>query len=168
MKILKSTLEDINDIFKLYDDATSYQKKVNNKSWRGFSRSLVEQEIDENRHFKIIEGKELACTFLIAFKNPVIWEDAGHDNAIYLHRIATNSNFRGQGYVKKIVAWTIQYAKEKNIDFVRLDTHSGNEKINTYYKSCGFTYKGIKSIEWTSDLPEHYKDGPFSLFEIAL
>lgn len=168
MKILKSTIADIDNIFKVYDDATSYQKTVNNKSWRGFDRALVEKEINENRHFKIMEGNELACTFLIAFNNPVIWKDTGLDKAIYLHRIATNSNFRGRGYVKKIVDWTIQYAKEKNLDFVRLDTHSGNERINTYYKGCGFTYKGVKSIEWTADLPEHYKDGPFSIFEIKL
>jgi tRNA A37 threonylcarbamoyladenosine biosynthesis protein TsaE len=68
----------------------------------------------------------------------------------------------------KIIDWTKKYAKENDKEYIRLDTHSGNERINKYYTSCGFTYKGISTIEWTSELPEHYKEGSFSLFEIKL
>ena len=168
MKIQKSTIEDIDEIFKLYEHATSYQKTVGIKNWRGFDRALVEKEITENRHFIIKEGDSIACTFLVAFKNITIWEDFGADNSIYLHRIATNPEFRGRSYVKHILNWSINYAKEHNLSFIRLDTHGGNDRINKYYKSCGFTYKGLKSIEYTNDLPEHYKDGPFSLFEIKM
>ena len=168
MKIVNSTIKDIDQIFKIYDDATSYQKDVGKKSWKGFDKELIEKEISEKRHFVIIDDGEVACTFLIAFSNPTIWNDKGEDNSIYLHRIATKTNFRGRSYVKKIVDWSVEYAKELNKSFVRLDTHSGNERINDYYKKCGFTYKGISTIEWTADLPEHYKDGPFSIFEIVL
>ncbi len=168
MEILQSTSEDIDAILYLYEDATAYQRTVGKKSWKGFDRALVEKEINEKRHFKIVDEGELACTFLIAFNNPIIWKDSGDDNAIYLHRIATKANFRGRSYVKKIVDWSIEYGKDLNKSFVRLDTHSGNDKINDYYKSCGFKYKGMSSILWTEDLPEHYKDGPFSIFEIKL
>jgi hypothetical protein len=49
-----------------------------------------------------------------------------------------------------------------------MDTTSGNEKLNQYYISCGFTYQGITSIDWSNELPEHYKHNTFSLFEINL
>lgn len=168
MEITNSTLDDIPAIFKLYDEATSYQKVVNNKSWQGFERELIEQEIEESRHFVIKEDDEVACTFLIAFKNPTLWNDEGLDRAIYLHRIATNPKFRGRSYVQKIVDWAIDYAKENNLSFVRLDTHSGNDRLNQHYIRCGFAYQGITSIEWTPDLPAHYQDGPFSLFELEV
>lgn len=168
MTITNSTPKDIDTIFKLYDAATAYQKTVNNKSWSGFEQVLVEKEINENRHFKIMEGDEMACTFVITFSDPIIWKNSEEDKAIYLHRIATNPNFRGRGYIKKIVEWSIAYARKNEMDFIRMDTHSGNERLNRHYISSGFTYKGISSIEWTNDLPEHYKDGPFSLFEIVL
>lgn len=168
MKIQQSTLEDIDAIFERYEDATIYQKQVGVKSWKGFDRASVEKEIIENRHFKIMEGDVLACTFLIAFNNPVIWQDNGEDKAIYIHRIATNPNYRGRSYVKQIVAWALSFGKENKLSFIRLDTHSGNERINQYYEKCGFIFKGIRAIQWTDDLPIHYKDGPFSLFEIQL
>lgn len=168
MKIRNSKSTDIPVIFELYDAATAYQKTVNNKSWRGFERAMVENEMLENRHFVITEGDEVACTFLIAFNNQTLWKDAGADQSIYIHRVATNPKFRGRSYVQKIVEWTVQYAKNNKLAFVRLDTHSGNERLNAHYLNCGFTYKGICTIDWTEDLPAHYQDGPFSLFEIEL
>ena len=168
MIILKSKPEDIDAIFKIYDEATAYQKTVTKKSWRGFERTLIEREITENRHFVIKEEEEIACTFVITFDDKIIWKEASLEPSIYIHRIATNPDFRGRNYVKKIIDWTVNYAKENDKLYVRLDTHSGNERINAYYESCGFAYKGISEIEWTSDLPEHYKEGSFSLFEIKI
>lgn len=168
MQILPTTLSDLPRIFELYDEATSLQKEVGIKSWQGFESELVKKEILENRHFKIVDENTISCIFLIAFNNPLIWKDLGDDKAIYLHRVATSTAFRGRSYMKKIVAWAIDYAKQNNLKFVRLDTHSGNANLTKYYESCGFTDMGIRSITWTPDLPVHYKDGPFSIFEIEL
>lgn len=168
MNIIPSTLPDINDIFAIYDSATVYQKKLKNKGWQGFERTLIAQEINEQRHFKIMENNDIACTFVIAFSDPTIWKNAQDEKAIYLHRIATHPNFRGRGYINKIIAWAKEYATKKNIDFIRMDTHSGNEQLNAHYIRSGFTHIGIRDVEWTNDLPEHYKTGPFSLFEIKL
>ena len=95
-------------------------------------------------------------------------ERADSDPSVYIHRIATHPDFRGRNYVQKIVDWVIEFGKEKDLQFVRLDTTSGNEPLNQYYIKCGFTYKGISQIEWTADLPEHYKEGSFALFEIQI
>ena len=54
------------------------------------------------------------------------------------------------------------------INFIRLDTTSGNEKLTNYYIQCGFTYLGDQECVITDLLPAHYKNGPFSLFEIKL
>jgi ribosomal protein S18 acetylase RimI-like enzyme len=168
MEFLKTTAKDIDAVFAIYNEATSYQKTVNNKSWRGFEKALIEKEIAEDRHFIIKEGDEIACTFVFTFNDLIIWKEASADPAVYIHRIATNPKFRGRSYVTKIIEWTKAYAKENGKTYIRLDTHSGNERINKYYMSCGFDYKGISTIEWTSELPEHYKEGSFSLFEIKL
>ena len=168
MKFLKTVNEDIDAVFDIYNEATAYQKTVNIKSWRGFEKSLIEKEIEENRHFIIREEDEIACTFVLTFNDLIIWKEAAADPAVYIHRIATNPKFRGRSYVKKIIEWVKTYAKENGKTYIRLDTHSGNERINKYYTSCGFDYKGISVIEWTAELPEHYKEGSFSLFEIKL
>lgn len=168
MDIIKSHLKDIDAIFELYDAATAFQAQVGTNTWKGFKREMIEKEISEKRHFIIQDENQISATFVLTFSDPLIWKEANKDPSVYIHRIATHPNFRGRSYVKKIVEWVIQYAKENKLQFVRLDTTSGNELLNQYYMNCGFTYKGVSEIEWTSDLPEHYKAGSFALFEIKL
>lgn len=168
MKIELSTREDIDTIFSLYDEGTRYQKAVAKKHWQGFERALVEREIDEKRQWKIVTDGAVACVFAIAFSDPLIWQEKNSAPAIYLHRIATNPVFYGNGYVKHIIAWAKDYALQHGKSFIRMDTGSGNERLNNYYVSCGFKYLGVTEISDTDDLPDHYKGGTSSLFEISL
>lgn len=168
MEIIKSQTNDIDAIFELYDAATAFQAEVGTNTWQGFEREMVEKEITEERHFIIKDENQISATFVLTFSDPIIWKEADKEPAVYVHRIATHPNFRGRSYVQKIVNWVIEYAAEKKLQFVRLDTTSGNKLLNQYYIKCGFTYKGDSEIEWNSDLPEHYKAGSFALFEIEL
>jgi RimJ/RimL family protein N-acetyltransferase len=168
MLIANSTAADINTIFHLYDEAVKFQKTVFNKQWQGFERDLIETEIAENRQWKIVSGGEVACIFAITFNDPLIWKEKDKDAAIYIHRIVTNPQFRGGGYVREIVKWAKEYAKNMGKNFVRMDTWGDNEKLRDYYISCGFEYLGITEMKNTEGLPKHYQDLSLSLFEIEV
>jgi len=168
LSIVNSTQEDIEAIFALYDTATAYQKMFTKKHWKGFERTLVETEISEHRQFKIVMHDQIVCAFVITFSDPYIWQEKGIEPAIYIHRIATHPDYHGNGFVKEIVNWATQYATKIRIKYIRLDTTSGNDKLTNYYIRCGFTYLGNQECILTDDLPAHYKDGLFSLFEIKL
>ena len=73
MQIENSTPSDFNRIFELYDAAVEFQKTVFNKQWQGFEPSLVNQEIAENRQWKIVIDGEIACIFAITFNDFSIW-----------------------------------------------------------------------------------------------
>ena len=63
MRIVNSELNDIQAIFKLYEDCTAYQKTKFQKHWPIFDFSLIETEIKEGRHWKIIENNIITCIF---------------------------------------------------------------------------------------------------------
>lgn len=168
MTILNSELTDIDAIFHLYDEATKHQKTVALKHWQGFDRSLIEQEIEEKRQWKIIVEDEIACVFATTFDDIHIWGEKNDDPSVYIHRIATNPKFRGYHFVKNIVAWAKQYAVSNDKLFVRMDTGSGNDKLNKYYISCGFNYLGVVELGDAQELPIHYRNGGSSLFEISI
>nr|WP_084407048.1 GNAT family N-acetyltransferase [Pedobacter panaciterrae] len=168
MEILNSQPEDIDLIFSLYEQGTAYQKTVAEKHWKGFDRGMVMDEIRHGRQYKIMIDGQVACIFCISFSDPHIWLERNKDPAIYLHRIATDSSFRRRGLVKNIVEWVTQYARKNHKRFIRMDTGSGNEKLNSYYVGCGFRYLGITQLNNTDGLPDHYKAGSSSLFEIDI
>ncbi|MFT3908364.1 MAG: GNAT family N-acetyltransferase [Ferruginibacter sp.] len=167
MEICLCTPNDIETIFQLYRDGTAYQKQLGKKHWKGFERTLIETEINEHRQWKIMIDDEVACVFAITFSDPVLWKERNADPAIYIHRIAAHRSFRGNGFVKFIVEWAKQYAKANSKQFIRMDTGSGNDKLNEYYMCCGFNYLGIVEYDDKGDLPAHYS-GSTSLFEIRV
>lgn len=166
--ILNSIPADIDTIFSLYDDAVAYQKTKFNKHWLPFDRTMVEKEIEESRQWKILEDDAVACIFAIAYEDPFIWGEKNADPAIYIHRIVTSPSFKGRNYVKKIIEWAKDHARQKEKKFIRMDTWGDNEELISYYKNCGFDYLGSITPAATENLPKHYSSIFLGLFEIKL
>jgi ribosomal protein S18 acetylase RimI-like enzyme len=165
MEILNTTINDLDTIFQFFDAAIAYQKKNGFELWPTFERKLIETEIAEKRHWKIIEDGKIACVFSVMYNDPVIWLEKDKDPAVYLHRIAVNPEFRGKGMVRKIKDWALKHAKEMNKKFLRMDTWGNNEHIRNYYIRCGFHYIGQQYLTKTEGLPEHYGGNVLSLFQ---
>jgi ribosomal protein S18 acetylase RimI-like enzyme len=169
MVIKNVTITDIGEVFKFYKIASEYQtakKKV--VVWPDFERAMVETEIAENRQFKLLINNEIACIWAITFSDKQIWEERNKDTAVYIHRIATDPKFRGNNFVADIVTWAKEYVKQKNIQFIRLDTLGNNIKLIAHYKSAGFDFLGLFNLKNTDRLPDHYQLAPVCLFEINL
>ena len=167
IQVINSQISDIETIFQFYDMAIAHQKKVFNKHWQGFSRSLVETEIAENRQYKILVKGEVACIFAVTFEDKLIWGDQDVDS-IYIHRIVTHPEFRGYSFVKEIIKWAKAFAPLNGIKYIRMDTWADNEKLLAYYTDCGFDYVGVVTMQETEGLPKHYEGISLSLFEIKV
>jgi len=169
MTIKNVSIVDIDEIFRLYKIASEYQREKKKVIvWPNFDRNMVETEITEKRQFKMLIENEVVCIWAITFNDEQIWEEKNKDSAIYIHRIATSPNFRGKKMVAKIVDWAKQFADEKKIQFIRLDTLGNNTRLIEHYKEAGFDFLGMHTLKNTSNLPEHYQEAPVCLFEIDL
>lgn len=167
IEVKNSQLSDIDVVFDFYDMAIAHQKKVFNKHWQGFSRELVQTEIQENRQYKILVNGKTACVFAVSFTDQLIWSIRDHDS-IYIHRIVTHPDFRGYSFVKEIIKWAKKYASENDIKYIRMDTWADNEKLLEYYTGCGFEYVGVVHLQKSEGLPKHYEGISLSLFEIIV
>ena len=168
MQILNSTLNDTDEIFRLYKMATDFQKTKYIVQWPEFKRSLIETEITENRQWKIVIDGQVACVWATTFSDPQIWEEKNIDPSVYIHRIATNPAFRGQNLVGNIIAWAKEHAAENNKTYVRLDTVGENTGLINHYQKFGFEYLGLHSLKNTDELPAHYHNAAVSLFELSV
>ena len=168
MLVQHSDIKDIETIFSLYRAAVDYQRMNGYNLWPEFERGLIENEISEGRHYKITQGNEIACVFSIVYSDPVIWEEKDKEPAVYLHRITSNSAFKGRGLMNLITGWAREHARQNQKKFIRMDTWGDNEKLKTYYVNCGFTYLNQRSLPQPNPLPQHYWGSTLSLFEIKL
>lgn len=166
--IIQSEPGDMDVIFSLFDAAIAYQKKKGYDLWPQFSREMIEHEIKEGRHWKIMDGQDVACVFSVLYNDPVIWKEKDMDPSVYLHRIAVNPLHKGKGIMKQIRQWAIEHARENNKHYVRMDTWGNNEVLRNYYISCGFHYIGQQQLQNTDGLPAHYGGDHLSLFQIEV
>ena len=161
--------EDVDDILSLYSAARNLQTQKGMVVWPLFEKDLVVKEINEQRQWKLLIDNVIACNWAITFADKEIWGAKDKNDAIYIHRIATNPGFRGNRYIDSIVNWAKEYATQKGKRFVRLDTLGNNTKLIEHYTSAGFHFLGIFKLADTSRLPGHYQREPdCCLFEIPL
>ena len=156
MTIINSTLGDLDTIFSLYETATNYQKTKFNRWWQPFDRTMVLQEIEQGRQWKILIEGEIACIFAIAFEDPEIWGARNNDPSIYIHRIVTAPAFKGRNIMHHIIAWAKEYARTHHKQYIRMDTWGDNDELVNYYVKCGFTLLGTITPAESGELRAHY------------
>ena len=168
-KIENCIINDIDEILSLYESARDLQTKKEMVVWPIFEKTFIEKEIKEQRQWKLLIDNIIVCNWAITFSDKEIWEGKDKNNSIYIHRIVTNPGFRGNRYIDSIVSWAKEYAKQRNKQFVRLDTLGNNTRLIEHYTSAGFHFLGMFELTDTSNLPGHYqKENNCCLFEIDL
>jgi len=166
--ICPSTRDDLSTIQQRYAEATALQANKGMTQWPVIDEETILRELDEGRQWKLQINGEMACVWVVAYEDPLIWGERGHDLAVYLHRIATAPAHRGQGLVAHIVAWAREQCQRNGLRYIRLDTVGYNPGLIKHYTSHGFTHLGPVALASTEGLPGHYNDGDTYLFEIDL
>jgi len=165
IKIERSTLTDIPSIENLYASAVQFQKQKQAVPWGNIDNTQIAQEINQGRQYKLVVDEEIATVWVYNFSDPEIWQEKNKDNAIYIHRIATNPKFRGQHMVEHVFSFTENYAKEQGFSLMRLDTAGYNSGLIKLYTKNGFNFLGTTRIIDSTHLPSHYEDVDICLFE---
>ena len=165
MEISNSEVNDLEVIFDLYARATKYMISKNQVSWPEFPRELIEDEIKDQRQWKLTIDSEIAGIWATALDDELIWGKKNNEPSVYLHRIAINPAFRGRNLVKEIVLWADDYCRVNELKYVRMDTVGFNEGLIKHYKRNGFEFLGVRPLESTEGLPAHYKQGDVCFFE---
>jgi len=166
MQFQHSTTADLDEIFRLFDSAIVYQQQNGYELWPHFSREMIEREMAEKRHWKIVDGNTIACIFSVLYNDPLIWgEERDREPSVYLHRIAVNPACKGRRIMEHIKNWAIDHARQMSKKYVRMDTWGHNKNIRQYYISCGFEYLGQQHLS----RPEaHYGGSVLSLFQVKV
>ena len=167
-RILKTNIKDIPAVLELYREGIALQKSRGKVHWPDFTAEYVREEINNGCHYKIMYGRRLAAVFSIVYNEPVIWEDPPGEKAVYLHRMAVHSRFRGNGLFGLVKDWMLEEARSRKVTAIRLDTWSESKGLTAYYQKAGFCLVGIRKIPETTELQDHYRNTELALFEMKL
>ena len=167
-EVTNTTLDDLEFVYWMYQEAIKYQKKNKYISWEEMDRDFLLKEIKNNQQFKMVKSSEIICVWGVVFSDPLIWREKDTGNSIFLHRAVVNPKYRGQRSFAKILNWAIDYCKQHSLDSIKMDTWSSNPDIIEFYKKYGFHVVEEYKTGNSKDLPKQHRNLDVTLLEYPI
>jgi predicted GNAT family N-acyltransferase len=168
INVSNTSLQDLEQIKWLFDEAIKLQSKNGYKVWESIDEIALQKDITNNLQFKIVKDENIVCIFSIQYNDPFIWQDKDQNDAIYLHRIVTSPNFKGQRLFEKVLTWAIGFAKQECKKFIRMDTWAANHQLIDYYQTFGFRFIENYKTTDTEELPLQNRNLNVALLELTI
>ncbi|TWI77915.1 Acetyltransferase (GNAT) family protein [Lacibacter cauensis] len=163
--IIHATADDLPVIYGLFEEAIRFQKANNFTGWKQYDKAFIKADIANGLLYKIVSDKDTACIFSICFSDALIWREREKGHALYLHRVVLNRKYAGTHMFGQVLAWAQQLAKERKLQFLRMDTWADNRKLIAYYQSFGFAVIETYTTPGTIELPVQHRNLHVALLE---
>jgi len=147
-----ANLEQLNEIYELYNSRTNWFKENNIKQW---SRYIIRHESEfpiaiENKNYYILKkNNEIIAGFELS-NNPGYFKDNGE--SLYLNKVVSKVGHKNIGIYIFMICKDI--AKNNNKKYLRLDCVKWNDKLNEIYEKHGFKLVGCGKSDYEYCLRE--------------
>jgi RimJ/RimL family protein N-acetyltransferase len=167
-RIVNTTREDESFIYWLFDQAIHYQQQNGYPAWKGYDKKALQAEIANGLQYKIVNGQDILGVFSITYNDPGTWGEFDTGKALFLHRTITNPDFKGRRIFEKIRNWAVQFAREKELNYIRMDTWADNQQLIAYYQNYGFRVVASRTTSDDPELPEQNRNLNVTLLEMTI
>jgi ribosomal protein S18 acetylase RimI-like enzyme len=89
-----------------------------------------------------VVADEAVATFVLVEDDPLFWRDIAPDESLFIHKIAVDRRFAGQGFGVQILDFAMAQAREHDKRFLRLDTDVRRAPVRALYERYGFVWAG--------------------------
>lgn len=145
--IRKARLDDIEEILQIVSETIEDMRKEGNPQWNETYPTKEHFSKDINSgHLYIYEiNKELAGFICInnienkEYKN-LVWSQ--NKQALVIHRFAVKRKYQRQKIGTKLMLFVEKYAREKSINYIKVDTNSTNIRMNALFKKLDYHFVG--------------------------
>lgn len=155
LKYRKSKLDDIENIMKIIKEAQNDLKIKKINQWQNGYPDIktIKKDILMGNSYVLEDDMNIIGTMALIFGNEPTYEyiDEGkwltEDKYAVIHRIAIKSTYKRNGIGKKIMGEAERLTLNKNINYIRIDTHRQNITMINFLKNLEFHYSGIIYLE---------------------
>jgi len=167
-EVRNTDINDLEKIFELFDHSIKYQERKGSPVWKNYDRNVIIRDIENKNQYKVVIESSIAIVFSVCYNDEIIWREMEQGDAIYLHRIVVNPEFKGRKLFGTILDWVIEHSKQKRLSRIRMDTWAANPAIIDYYKGFGFTFVENYTTPETPALPVHNRNLALTLLEYKI
>ncbi|MDU5261662.1 MAG: GNAT family N-acetyltransferase [Clostridium celatum] len=159
MKFRKTTVEDINNVMKIINEAKEYFRKNRVDQWQnGYPNSdTIYNDIKKNSSYVLESENKILATAMVSFEEDKTykkiyngeWLNSG--NYAVIHRIAVSEKVKGNGIASAIIKEVEILCKENRVNSIKIDTHKDNISMQKLLEKNDFKYCGIIYLDDESE-----------------
>lgn len=146
--IRKAAANDAETVIGILRDAAEWLINKGIHQWDFYltdeATSEVRQAIKAGTTYLVTDNDQPVVTFNLSQQqnelDASVWGNQD-DDALYLHRLAIDKNYRHQQIGKKLLEW-IQENCQAGSHVLRLDCVADNPGLNQFYVNAGFSFSG--------------------------
>ncbi len=163
--IVNTVADDLPIIIELFEHSIVYQEKHGYPVWKNYDQDAIRADIESINQYKVIVDGKIGMVFSVGYEDKIIWRELDCGNAVYLHRIVVNPACKGRKLFGLILEWSVEHAKQKGLNCVRMDTWASNANIISYYTGFGFSIIENYITPDSPQLPVHNRNLALTLME---
>jgi hypothetical protein len=168
IRIINTTPEDLPLVYWLFEQAIHYQRQHGYPAWKGYEKNGLRAEVDQLLQFKVVQYHHVLAIFSISYNDAATWGEWDTGRALFLHRIITHPQFKGQRIFEKVLDWARCTAREKGIAYIRIDTWTDNPAIIAFYEAYGFHIVAARTTPDSPELPEQNRHLRVTLMQLPV
>ncbi len=142
----RATVEDLGLVLDLLAEGARYARSLGIDQWpERFPEELIVSGIERDEVFVGVIGDMVVSTLSLTWSDEDFW--GSHDGqAGYVHRLAVNSERRGDGLGRRLLDWAQTEIDRANRNLLRLDCLASNAALRTWYETIRFVHQRDREL----------------------
>ncbi|AKL75321.1 GNAT family N-acetyltransferase [Bacillus velezensis] len=149
-RVTSARKDDAKEVMDLLMQAAEWLRDKGSNQWSGLLQGEdthnMREAIAQGYVFLFRQNEELAGVVMLLPEasgwDRRLWGDEGHEESVYLHRLAINRRFAGAGLGRTIMTWAETGVSCPGKTKIRLDCVSENKALQSFYSGMGYESKG--------------------------
>ncbi|AAK80697.1 ribosomal protein S18 acetylase RimI-like enzyme [Clostridium acetobutylicum] len=159
MEFKRASKSDINNIMNIIKQSQEYFKQKGIDQWQNNypNFEVIKEDIEKEDSFILLKDSRIVATAVISFSGDKNYDNIyegkwlSYSSFAVIHRIAVDSNCKGEGLASVIIKEAEKLCLNKDVHSIKVDTHKNNLSMQKLLKKNGFKYCGIIYLEDKSE-----------------
>jgi predicted amidohydrolase/ribosomal protein S18 acetylase RimI-like enzyme len=152
LSVEKAKIQDLNEIFAIYESARKYLDSIKIFQWTDYYPTIarIGLDIQQGHLYTLRLENEIVGAIILNEEQDEAYQTIDwqfdDEKVLVIHRLAVKAERQGSGLAKKLMDFTEDFAQKNQYTSIRLDVYSVNENAVKMYLKRDYLIRGKASF----------------------
>jgi GNAT superfamily N-acetyltransferase len=146
--VRQATPDDADSVSGVLREAANWLESKGWPLWQlnELSPSGIASDVNAGQYYIAECDGKSAGVVRFQLEDPLFWPDVAEGQSAFIHRLAIQRQFAGQGVSGALLKWAVGKTKSLERDFLRLDCAADRSRLRAVYERFGFRHHSDRQV----------------------